>query len=268
MHEVGSGNRSPELQSVPLIREMDAADLYSGKMTLRCKQGHTTVVTLPIPEFDLLFDFGCSAMLDGYPREAVTTFATSFERFAEFTCRFLLARGNVSFERIDAWWKEVATSSERQMGSFVALWISHFRSPPPLLPRKQVEIRNKCVHQGRIPPESEARAYGEAVLRAEISGIVTLRNCFDSDFEYDDFVGHIIHRGAVEPILMSFIENTVLSGMWRPNEPREDRDDDDKAEGPMNDQNRTKNTTDATRLTMDKALRAFTLARAFGLRPK
>src|ERR1700761_7216803 len=33
--------------------------------TLRCEQGHTTVVTLPIPAFELLFDFGCSALLDG-----------------------------------------------------------------------------------------------------------------------------------------------------------------------------------------------------------
>jgi hypothetical protein len=95
---------------------MDAADVHSGKLTLRCKQGHTTEVKLPIPEFELLFDFGCSTLLDGYPREAVTSFASSFERFEEFTCRFLFARRNLSFEGVDHWWKEVATSSERQKG--------------------------------------------------------------------------------------------------------------------------------------------------------
>jgi hypothetical protein len=158
---------------------MDAADLHSGKLTVRCKQGHITVATLPIPAFELLFDLGCSALLDGYSREAVTSFAVSLERFEEFTCRLLLARRNVSFEGIDAWWKEVATNSERQRGSFVALWISEFFREPPLLRRKMVELRNDCVHKGRIPPESDAKEYGEEVLRTEVTGIGTLRNSFD-----------------------------------------------------------------------------------------
>ena len=114
------------------------------------------------------------------------------------------------------WWKEVATSSERQRGSFVALWIAEFFREPPTLPRKLIELRNDCVHKGRIPPESEAKAYGEAVLRAEVGGIVTLRNCFNDELEYDDFVEHhIIRPGEDEPLLMSFVPNTVISGMWR-----------------------------------------------------
>jgi hypothetical protein len=170
VHEVSSGKRVQGLHTVYLT-DMPAADVHSGKLTLRCELGHTTVVTLPIPDFELLFDFGCSALLDGYPREAITTFASSFERFLEFTCRLLLARRNVSFEGVDAWWKDAAKQSERQRGSFVALWIADFRSPPPLLSPKLVELRNDCVHKGRIPPESEARAYGEGVLRSIVGGL-------------------------------------------------------------------------------------------------
>ena len=95
MYEVSSGKRSSGLDAVDL-HEIDAADIHSGKLTLRCKQGHTTEGKLSIPEFELLFDIGCSLLLDGCPRDAVTSFATSFERFEEFTCRFLLARRNVS----------------------------------------------------------------------------------------------------------------------------------------------------------------------------
>jgi len=172
----------------------------------------------------------------------------------------------VSFEGVDAWWKEVATSSERQMGSFVALWISDFLGPPPLLPKKLVELRNDCVHKGRIPPESEAKAYGEAVLRTEVSGIVTLRNCFDSELDYDDFVEHhIIRPGASEPHLPSFVGNTVLSGMWRSNEYQPDEDESESGEGLQNRVSQ-KNTTDATRLTMDRALRTFAGLRSLGLR--
>jgi hypothetical protein len=265
MHEVSSGKRKQELHSV-YLHEMDAADVHSGKLTLRCEQGHTTVVKLPLPAFELLFDFGCSALLDGYSREAVMNFASSFERFEEFTCRFLLARRNVSFEGVDSWWKEVAKQSERQLGSFVALWISDFFEPPPLLPRKLVEFRNDCVHKGWIPPESEAKAYGEAVLRTEVSGIVRLRNCFDSELDYDDFVDHnIIRPDPSEPYLPSFVGNTVISGMWRSNEYQPD---DDEPESGEDLQNRIsqKNTTDPTRLTMKEALRIFAGLRSLGLR--
>lgn len=112
MYEVSSGKGGDGPDAVSL-HEMNAADVHSGKLTLRCNHGHTTEVDLPIPEFELLFDVGCSALLDGYPREAVATFATSLERFEEFACRFIFARRNLSFEGVDHWWKEVASSSER-----------------------------------------------------------------------------------------------------------------------------------------------------------
>jgi hypothetical protein len=251
------------------LHEIDAADVHSGKLTLRCKQGHTTEVKLPIPAFELLFDIGCSALLDGYPREAVTTFASSFERFEEFTCRFLFARRNLSSEGVDHWWKEVATSSERQKGSFAALWIAEFFREPPTLPRKLIKLRNDCVHKGYIPPESEAEAYGEAVLRAEVSGIVTLRNCFNDELEYNDFVEHhIIRVGVNEPLLMSFVGNTVISGMWRAKESRPDEDEPESDEGPQTRDQNQKNTTDPTTLTMDRAMRLFTGLRSLGLRRK
>jgi hypothetical protein len=250
---------------------MDAADVHSGKLTLRCEQGHTTIVKLPIPAFELLFDFGCAALLDGYAREAVTSFAASFERFQEFACRFLLARRNVSFEGVDAWWEEVKAQSERQKGSFVALWIAQFSREPPTLPRKLDQLRNECVHKGRIPPEEKAKDYGEAVLRAEVGGIVTFRNCFNDELEYNDFVEHhIIRPDEKEPLLMGFLENTVISGIWRTNEPRPDEDEDEPESGEglqVRDQ-KQKNTTDPTRLTMDRALSIFAGLRSFGLRRK
>lgn len=252
MYEVNSGERSSE-PAYESLREMDAADVHSGKLTLRCKQGHTTEVRLPIPEFELLFDFGCSALLDGYSREAVTGFACSFERFEEFTCRFLLAHRKVHSEGVDYWWKQVAGNSERQKGSYVALWIAEFFREPPILPQKLIKLRNDCVHKGRIPPESEAKEYGEAVLRAVVHGIVTLRNCFKNELEYDDFVNYHIIRPAVdEPVLMSFMENTVLGGMWRSNETG----------------SKKKNATDHRTLTMDRALQIFAGLRGLGLRRK
>lgn len=266
MHDVNSGQRRSHRPTLYLA-EMASGDLHAGKLTVRCDQDHVTVVTLPIPAFELLFDFGCSALLDGYSREAVTSFAASFERFQEFGCRLLLARRNVSAEGIDAWWKEVATNSERQFGSFVALWIAEFRLPPPALPRKLVELRNDCVHKGRIPFDGDAKDYGEAVLRNVVAGIVQLRNFFDDESQYDDFVEHhVVRPSENEPLVMSFLSNTVIGGMWRPNEHRPSDIDPEEDAQSQTTTGSQKNTTDSKRLTMDRALSLFATLRSLGLR--
>ena len=284
MHEVQSGPRSREPDalvhlSYDYLKGMDSAEVHSDgnseKVTLSCRQGHETVVTLPIPLFELLFEFGCSALLDGYSREAVTCFASSFERFQEFASRILLARGNLSFDGVDSWWKQVAAQSERQVGSYVALWTSDFHELPPLLPQKLVELRNRCVHKGHIPPESKAKEYGEAVLRAEVRGTIKLRNCFDSEYDYDNFVeDEILRLDYYEPDLLSPIRSglhqrvpTVLGDMWRRDELERylPPEEGDLEEGDLEDAP-TKNTTDPASLTMDRALKSFKYKRMFGTR--
>jgi hypothetical protein len=107
------------------------------------------------------------------------------------------------------------------------------------------------------------------VLRAVVGGIVTLRNCFKDQLEYDDFVEHhIIRPGEDEPVLMSFVENSVISGMWRRNEPDPAEDEPESGEGPQTRNQNQKNTTDPARLTMDRALELFRALRSLGVRRK
>src|SRR5208337_1509740 len=87
--------------------------------------------------------------------------------------------------------------------------------------------------------------------------------CFDSELEYDDFVENRVLRLDESEPHFSFIANTVLSGIWRGNEYQPDEDESESGDGV---ENRTKNTTDATRLTMDHALRIFSGLRSLGLR--
>jgi hypothetical protein len=49
-----------------------------------CNKGHTTLTVIQEQKFEVLFDFGAMALIDGYPREAVTSIAASLERFYEF----------------------------------------------------------------------------------------------------------------------------------------------------------------------------------------
>ena len=127
---------------------------------------------------------------------------------------------------------------------------------------------------GKADPPLRARPHdrrhvAEAVLRAEVGGIVTLRNCFNDELEYDDFVEHhIIRPGVNEPLLMSFVGNTVISGMWRRNEPGPDEDEPESGEGLQTRDQNQKNTTDPTTLTMDRALQLFAGLRSLGLRRK
>jgi hypothetical protein len=83
------------------------------------------------------------------------------------------------------------------------------------------------------------------LLCAEVTGIVTLRNCLESDLDYDDFVEHpVLRSGANEPHVPSFVGNTVLGGMWRSNEPQPDIDEPESGDGLQNRDQR-KNTTDS-----------------------
>lgn len=270
IHEVGSEKREQRRNELFLdeyewaASDVPCADVHSGKLTFRCEQGHTTVVTLPIPDFELLFEFGCSALLDGYPREAITAFASSHERFLEFACRFLLARANVSFQGIDAWWNDVKKQSERQLGSFIALWTANFPSPPPLLAQNLVELRNDCVHKGRIPPEDKAKSYGEGVLRAVVGGVVTLRNSLDSEGEYHEFVeSRVLRLKDDEPDMAVSFETFVLRLICSIGEI-----DLDSFANNGTYVTRTKNPTNASTLTIDRALSSFAEARSLGLRRK
>jgi hypothetical protein len=200
--------------------DVETADISDGKLILHCSAGHETVAKIPASQFELLFEFGCSALVDGYSREAITCFASSIERFHEFASRFLLAQRGLTREDVENWWRQVKRQSERQLGSFLALWLAEFGSEPPVLPQKMVELRNQCVHQGRIPPVGEAKQYGEAVLRAVVGGIVMLRNrFFDSRQCYLDFVAEHIDDYDDEPIIDHGLFFTVIEELWLDGEP-------------------------------------------------
>ncbi|MGL5998259.1 MAG: hypothetical protein ACRC1I_17390 [Pseudomonas proteolytica] len=52
-----------------------------------CLSGHRTVTVLQQHKFGVLFEIGAHAILDGYYREAVSSFTSSLERFYEYTIR-------------------------------------------------------------------------------------------------------------------------------------------------------------------------------------
>jgi len=130
----------------------------------RCPAGHDTTTFLQQQKFEVLFEVGANAILDGYYREAVSSFTSSLERFYEYALRILLSRPSNSDDLFNICWKEASSQSERQLGAFVFVWATNFGEAPALLPNALVKFRNEVIHKGKIPTKEEALRYGNAVL--------------------------------------------------------------------------------------------------------
>jgi hypothetical protein len=153
-----------DVASANFIASSELSD--SNTYEVRCPKGHESYVVLQQQKFELLFDIGACALLDGYHREAVSSFTSSLERFCEFFIRSsFLQNGNAPTD-VEAFWKPIARHSERQLGAYVAVYMRECGNVPPLLNSKNIEFRNDVIHRGRIPDRSESVVYGEAVLEA------------------------------------------------------------------------------------------------------
>ena len=168
----------------------------NGCYEIKCSNGHVTVTVLQQQKFEVLFDIGAYAILDGYYREAVSSFTSSLERFYEFALKVLLQSDVKSDELFNNCWKVVSKQSERQLGAFTFLWTSKFHEVPGLLSQKWVEFRNDVIHKGKIPTRDEAIQYGDAVLTVLMPKMQALST------KYEDEVTKVV----IEHIRSSSVE--------------------------------------------------------------
>ncbi|RTZ13561.1 hypothetical protein EJ063_19645 [Vibrio aquaticus] len=136
----------------------------SGLYTLECRHGHKTNISLQNHRYEVLFELGLNAILDGYYREAISSFTSSLERFYEHAINVICIGHDISVEQRDEVWKMVSAQSERQYGAFSYLYLFGCKDIPPKLPRSKIELRNNVVHKGKIATKAQAIAYGEAVM--------------------------------------------------------------------------------------------------------
>lgn len=131
----------------------------------KCILGHETKLFLHDPKYQILFEIGAHAIIDGYYREAVSSFTASLERFYEYSLRVFLQKDGHQ-DLFQQCWKQVSKQSERQLGAFIYLWALNFGKAPDLLSSNQTGFRNDVIHNGKIPTREEAVNYGNAVLAA------------------------------------------------------------------------------------------------------
>lgn len=149
-----------ETAGIPSLTMLAPTD--DGRYNACCARGHSTLVVLQEDRFQLLFQIGIHALVDGYPREAVADFTAALERFYEFYYRFFCRVFNIKRDAQDQTWAHVAQQSERQLGLFLASYLALNHQPGPTLPRAQTEFRNKVVHKGTIPTYDKALEFGRS----------------------------------------------------------------------------------------------------------
>lgn len=156
------------LSSLPPSEEQPRPVLIDGAREddcyeFTCPHGHQQAMFLQMEKFELLFELGVAALLDHYPREAVTAFYASVERFYEWSVNVILT-ARASAIKFDAWKSAAGKQSERMIGAFHASWALEFGEVAPALPQELVRRRNLAVHEGQIPDESAAVEFGESVF--------------------------------------------------------------------------------------------------------
>ena len=111
-------------------------------------------------KFQLLFESGLHAFVDGYFREAVSSIWAGLERFYEFASKVIVYSMGISSESFDETIKEMKNASERQLGSFYSLYHVKFKKKLCFLDQeKDFGFRNKVIHKGYFPNESETAAF-------------------------------------------------------------------------------------------------------------
>ena len=102
----------------------------------RCEAGHTTSTVLQEHRFEWLSELAINAIIDGYYREAVASFAASLERFQEYSVRVIASKDGLTVDQFDNSWKYVVRHSERQLGAYIMSYCFEFQRVPPLLPKR------------------------------------------------------------------------------------------------------------------------------------
>lgn len=137
--------------------------LDGGIYELTCSRGHKFVTFIQNEQYEILYQMGALAFLDGYYRESVSNFAAALERFYEYCLTILLLKNGVEWKEIEQTWKLIKNMSERQLGAYYYLYLNEFKKVPPTF-SDNLGFRNKVIHKGYIPKREEVEKYASDVF--------------------------------------------------------------------------------------------------------
>lgn len=71
-----------------------------------CSEGHENIIIIASHRYEILYLIGCRALIDGYYREAISSFSASLERIYEVFIKAKLLTDSVSEESMKGAWKK------------------------------------------------------------------------------------------------------------------------------------------------------------------
>jgi len=149
-----------------------------------CSKGHKSKTIIDNINFEILFEYGLNAIVDGYYREAVSSITSAMERYFEFFIKTNLRKSTTDFDSINKVWKKVSNQSERQLGAYILLYFQAFGKEPLLLDQnKEIPFRNSVIHKGYIPTKREAVDYGNSVMKIIEHSLIDLKQKFQEETE-------------------------------------------------------------------------------------
>ena len=167
-----------ELLGETMVVEIQDNGLYR----VTCSKSHESLVFVPTPKHEILFQLGALALLDGHTREAVSSSAAALERFYEFYVKVVSTKYNIPPQEFDRCWKLVAKQSERQLGAFLYLYLFETKRAAQFINTKFTEFRNEVIHKGKICSYDEAVDYGGYVMNIINSITAELRAADNESF--------------------------------------------------------------------------------------
>jgi len=164
----------------------------SGIYDVNCSQGHVSKNIINNINFEILFEYGLNAILDGYYREAVSSITSSMERYFEFFIKVVLRASKVDFKEIDKTWKKISNQSERQLGAYIMLFLQTFQKEPELLStNKEIPFRNSVIHKGYIPTKKESIDFANSVMKIMENSLINLKTNYPNETnETFDYYGY------------------------------------------------------------------------------
>ncbi|WP_223531297.1 hypothetical protein [Pseudomonas sp. GL-R-19] len=130
---------------------------------IKCDHGHITYFVNGCSKYETLFEIACNAIIDGYHREAISSFSSSLERFYELFIKSSLYEKGHTKDEVDAFWSPISNQSERQLGAFVSVYTLTTGSTADILTTNQSSFRNSVIHKGKITDYAKTVEYGQRI---------------------------------------------------------------------------------------------------------
>ncbi len=190
------------------IEACDFVELNTeGVYEVSCPYGHKYKVFLQNPHYDILFESGITACNFGFNKEAVSSLASSIERFYEFYIDYVCVKHNLSHGAASKAWKMVSSQSERQLGAFIFLYLLETNREPQLLEQKMVEFRNKVIHKGYFPTNEMVLDFAENIANI----IVSISREIKKDNTEQFYKAHIFGKSGVNENMKGVKSSTLLT---------------------------------------------------------